>query len=218
VSIAPYKRPAKLPPDPAEIARAQEFRDLLKELIHTGAELAFAIAAQGIAEAKAAPPEPASQPPAAHPQNHAAPATPQSPASGPDAPPNSPRPLAAATCNPALIYAHLLRGIQGCIKLDAQLGAMIAKAHKTAEMAGLHHPYRQPILDYLHEAIRDEDPWQFQRVSHNEIEIRVSEELGYAPRRNPGDIIGQLCQHFRLPNNPADYPNNWRPSRPWPDD
>ncbi len=175
-----FSRTAKLPPDPGDIAYLKKCRDMLEELAEIGME--FARQAGAAAKAQA-------QPPQARPAGQKRLATP-----------------ALKTAIPA--FNQLVRTIQACMDMHQKLGLAIATAHTTAEFAGLHHPHRQAILDYLHEAIRGEAPRQFQRSLHNDIEIRVSEELGYAPDRDPGDVIAEMCLHYCL----LDNPNNWRPT------
>ncbi len=192
-----FSRTAKLPPDPADIAILKNFREMLVELAEIGMSLARQAGADAGTPAEPAPSQtqPTIEVKGDNPPSRAVPAHKEA----------------------ILVFNQLVRTIKTCMELHQKLGGVIATAHTTAEFAGLHHPNRQAILDYLHEAIRFEEPRQFQRSSHNDIEIRVSEELGYAPNRNPGDVIAEMCLHYRLPDIPDAYPNNWRPT-PRPDD
>ena len=97
------------------------------------------------------------------------------------------------------------------MRMDAELAERLANGHTTAETAALNHPDSQPILDYLHKAVAAYEPFQLQRFMHNDLETRISQELAWAPNRNPGDIIAQIATQYDLPHNPEDYPNNWRP-------
>jgi hypothetical protein len=200
---------AKLPPDPQVIADLKHFRENAKELVQIGMSIARAIGNHVNAEAAPKAGQDPVQDTAAAPKQRAAKQERTPKPAAETAPPRAQTPVQA--------FATVARVINACIDLYKRLSDAIATAHTTVEFAALNHPHRQAILDYMHEAIRFDEPYQLQRMQHKDIEIRVSEELAYAPNRNPGDIIAELCTHYRLPHNPEHYPNDWRPTRDWAD-
>jgi hypothetical protein len=224
-----YLKPrlAKLPLPPDEIARIHGYRDIIDNLVHKINEVALITHAEIIEEAaarkaaraaaaaqpaeppppKPAPPKPAPPKPASHQPQQPRPKPPETPQANP-----APRPRRDA--KPEAFLLHLVRAIDTCVRLDAFLADRLANAHTTAEKAGLNHPNRQPILDYMHKMVRFEEPYPFQRTTHDSIETRITEELAWAPNRNPADIIVEICTHLNIPFDPKDFPNNWRPSPP----
>jgi hypothetical protein len=213
-----YLKPknAKLPLPPDEVTLIRHRRALLDNLIEKINELALITHQEGIAEAaaraaarEAAAAQPAqASPPPTRPAKTQPPRP--KPAENPSAPPRA-TPTPRAT-KPEIAVLSLVRAMDTCIRLDAFLADRLANAHTTAELAGLNHPNRQPILDYMHKMVRFEEPYPFQRTTHDSIETRITEELAWAPNRNPADIIVEICTHLNIPFDPKDFPNNWRPS------
>jgi hypothetical protein len=220
-----YLKPknAKLPLPPAEIARMRRYRDMLdsniekiNEIIAVThveiiAEAAARKAAREAAAADPAPPKPA--------RNQSKPPRPKDPETAGREPQASPAPTQAPRpqrgAKPEVVLLYLIRAQEVCMRLDAWLADRLAGgAHTTAELAALNHPNRQPILDYMHKMVRFEEPYPFQRTTHDSIETRITEELSWAPNRNPADIIVEICTHLNIPFDPKDFPNNWRPSPP----
>jgi hypothetical protein len=222
-----YLKPklAKLPLPPEDTARARRHREMLDDalvMIHDAMKRTHEELVEEAEDRKAARAAAAAQREAATP-SPPKPARTQKPEpqpANPETPPRQPR----ATPDPALrphrgtrpqqLLFQLARALQFCIRLDGWLADRINGAHTTAELAGLHHPNRAPILDYLHKATRFEEPFQFQRTTHDSLETRISEELAWAPNRNPADIIIEICTHYNLPYDINDFPNNWRPTPP----
>jgi hypothetical protein len=221
----PKEKIAKLPLPPAEIDRITRHRGILAHLIAKGTGLALAIeedAMQEIAARKAARAAASTAQATAHasprapsqsrqPTPRAAAAeTPQTPAREP-APASAEPNRRAIRANPEAAFFYVVRAINLCMRTDEFLAEKLARGHTTADLAGLNHPNRQPILDYLHKAARLYHPYQLQRMTHIALETRITEELAWAPDRAPGDIIAEIATQFGLEHNPADYPNNWRP-------
>jgi hypothetical protein len=223
----PKQIPAKLPLPPAEIARINYHRDMLGNLIAKGNEMALAIHAETMREtearqaarATAAAQALTETPPPTHRQTKSRPA--QTPApqptpaaatpAGEAAPGHTPAQRRPTPTKPEIAYLSIIRALDICMRLDAWLAEKLVNGYTSADVAGLYHPARQPILDYLHKANSTYEPFQLQRMMHNDLETRITQELAWAPKRNPGDIIAQIATQYGLAHNPDDYPNNWRP-------
>jgi hypothetical protein len=198
--------PARLPLPQWEIERTHRYRAILDNLIVGSNEDALALqkqmreetAAHEAARHQAAPPQPNPEP--AQSPKTAAP-TP--------APPRQHRPQ-PVQFNPDRRFKTLVWTIQSCIRLDAWLADRLYRGHTTPEQAGLTHPSRPDILAYLHAAARLANPHEDRMDLHQDLETRVSQELGLFPDRNPADIIAEIATLFDLPFDEADFPNAWR--------
>jgi hypothetical protein len=180
------------------------------EIIEEAAAKKAAREAAAAQPAEAAPSRPARN----HPQKPRQ-ADPETPTPEPKArPAQDPALRPRRGTRPEIALLYLVRAMDTFIRLDTWLGDRLATGHTTAEVAALNHPNRQPILDYMHKMVRFEEPYPFQRTTHDSIETRITEELAWAPNRNPADIIVEICTHLNIPFDTKDFPNNWRPSPP----
>jgi hypothetical protein len=217
---------AKLPLPQWVTGRILRHCEILNNLIEKSNEAALIVhqeileeSARRAAARQAASAAPQSAAPASPNPHHPAKPRPETP---PETPPESPPetlqepdPQAAPAprpvpLRPEQVFNSLIRTIRSCIRLHAWLIDRLHRGHTTAEFAGLNHPSRQDILAYLHAAARAKDPHEDRRDLHQELETRVSEELGLFPARNPADIIADIATLYQLGFQEADFPNDWR--------
>jgi hypothetical protein len=225
----PKQTPAKLPLPQAEIARINRFREILGNTIEMANTVGQIVHDEMVDEAQArkaaravtAAANTAAAQPTVDAAETTAPLKAQKPnpqtAAGPSS--QTPPPAEdlkprgrASRAKPEAFFLSLIRVINDCMRLDAWFAEKLVNGHTTADLAGLYHPNRQPILDYLHSATRAYQPYQLQRMMNNDLETRITQELAWAPERNPGDLIAEIATQYGLAHNPADYPNNWRPA------
>ena len=201
---------ARLPLPQSERDRTDRYRAIMDNLIEVSNKLALILhnealqevqareAARQAAAASALPPKPRQNP---------APAPQTTPKDAPEAAPPRPR---TYPFRPDLLLKTLVWTIQSCIRMDAWLADRLHRVHTTPEQAGLNHPHRQAILNTLHAAARLANPHEDRMDLHQDLETRVSQELGLFPDRNPADIIAEIATLFDLPFDEADFPNAWR--------